>query len=50
MDDLFIIGLERIILECKKMLATEFEMKDLRLIHYYLGLKLWQKPGEIYLG
>ena len=32
------------------MLETEFEMKDLELIHYYLGLEVWKKPGEIYLG
>jgi len=37
-DDLFITGVERRIQECKKMLATEFEMKDLGLMHYYLGL------------
>lgn len=32
------------------MLATEFEMKYLGLMHYYLGLEVWQKPSEIYLG
>jgi hypothetical protein len=31
-------------------LASEFEIKDLGLIHYYLGLEVWQKPGEIFLG
>lgn len=36
--------------ECKKLLAVEFEMKYLGLMHYYLGLEAWQKPGEIYLG
>ena len=25
-------------------------MKDLRLMHYYLGLDVWKKPDEIYLG
>ena len=25
-------------------------MKDLSLMHYYLGLELWQKRGEIFLG
>jgi len=33
-DDLFITSVERKILECKKMLATEFQMKDLGLMHY----------------
>jgi len=42
--DLFIIGVERRIQECKKMLAVEFEMKDLGVMHYYLGLEVWNKP------
>jgi hypothetical protein len=25
-------------------------MKDLGLMHYFLGLEVWQKPGEIFLG
>lgn len=50
MDDLFITGVEQIIQERKKMLAAEFEMKDLRLMHYYLGLEAWQRPRDIYLG
>eukprot|EP00253_Pinus_taeda_P036728 PITA_36728 len=49
-DDLFITGVERRIHECKTMLAPEFEMKDLGLMQYYLGLEVWQNPGEIYLG
>jgi hypothetical protein len=35
---------------CKKELATEFDMKDLGLMHYYLGLEVWQKHGEVFLG
>jgi hypothetical protein len=31
-------------------MRSEFEMKDLGLMHYYLGLEVWQKPGEIFLG
>ena len=50
LDDLFIIGVEHRIEECKKMLAVEFEMKDIVIMHYYLGLEVWQKPREIYLG
>ena len=49
-DDLFITGVEQRIRECKKMLVAEFEMKDLGLMHYYLGLEVLQKPREIYLG
>jgi hypothetical protein len=25
-------------------------MKDLGLMHYFLGLEVWQRPGEIFLG
>jgi hypothetical protein len=25
-------------------------MKDLGLMHYYLGLEVWQKRGEAFLG
>jgi hypothetical protein len=35
---------------CKQNLAKEFEMKDLGLMHYFLGLEIWQQKGEIFLG
>eukprot|EP00253_Pinus_taeda_P004373 PITA_04373 len=41
-DDLFIIGVERLISGCKEDLAMEFEMKDIGLMHYFLGLKVWK--------
>jgi hypothetical protein len=43
-DDLFLTGEEKLITECKKRLASEFEMKDLGLMHYFLGLEVWQSP------
>eukprot|EP00253_Pinus_taeda_P019367 PITA_19367 len=49
-DDLFLIGADRPILKCKRELAFEFEMKDLALMHYFLGLEFWQKPREIFLS
>ena len=49
-DDLFITGRERPIATCKKDLATEYEMTDIGLMHYFLGLEVWQKPGHIFLG
>jgi hypothetical protein len=49
-ENLFIIGEESLIIQCKKELASEFDMKDLGLMHYYLGLEVWQKDGEVFLG
>jgi hypothetical protein len=50
MDDLFLTGEEKFIIECKKRLASEFEMKDLVLMHYFLGLEVWQSPERIFLN
>ena len=50
MDDLFLTGADPLIHKYKRELASEFEMKDLGLMHYFLGLEAWQKPGEIFLS
>ena len=49
-DDLFIIGAERLIGRCKVDLATEFEMKDICMMHYFLGMEVWQEDGRVFLG
>eukprot|EP00253_Pinus_taeda_P025920 PITA_25920 len=49
-DDLFITVAERLISGCKEDLAMEFEMKDIGLMHYFLGLEVWQEEGHIFLG
>jgi hypothetical protein len=49
-DDLFITGEESLIIQCKKELASKFDMKYLGLMHYYLGLEVWKKHGEGFLG
>jgi hypothetical protein len=49
-DDLFITGSERLIVECKQALTAKFEMKDSGKMHYFLGLELWQRSDEIYLS
>jgi hypothetical protein len=49
-DDLFLTREENLITECKKRLASEFEMKDLGLMHYFLGLEVWQSPERIFLN
>jgi hypothetical protein len=50
-DDLILTGSsEKLIAGCKAELACEFEMKDIGLMHYFLGLEVWQSPGEVFLG
>ena len=49
-DDLFLIGEDNPINECKKKIATEFEMKDLGMMHYLLSLELWQYLDNIFLN
>jgi hypothetical protein len=34
----------------KGNLVAEFEMKDLGLMHYFLGLEVWQADGHFFLG
>ena len=40
-DDLFLIGNEKHIKDCKKKLYEEFKMKYIGLMHYFLGLEVW---------
>ena len=44
------MGVEHLIHECKRALASEFEMKDLGLLHYFLVLEVQQKTSEIFLS
>jgi hypothetical protein len=39
-DEFLLIGEEKLITDCKKKLTIEFEMKDLDLMHYLLGLEV----------
>jgi hypothetical protein len=40
-DDLFLTDTESLIIKCKYALASKFEMKDLGMMHYFLGLEVW---------
>ena len=40
-DDLFVIGEDGLIADTKRKLATEFKMKDLGMMHYFLGMEVW---------
>eukprot|EP00253_Pinus_taeda_P030379 PITA_30379 len=49
-DDLIITGAKRLIEGYKRDLASKFEMKDIVLVHYFLGLEVWQEKGHFFLG
>ena len=49
-DDLLITGDDHLIDQCKKNLTGEFEMKDLGLLHYFLGLEVRQDSDSIILN
>ena len=49
-DDFILTGDELLILSCKDDLAKEFEMKDLGLLHYFLGLEIWQRNGRLFVS
>ena len=48
-DDLILTCDEQMIHSCKEDVAREFEMKDMGL-HYFLGLEIWQRDGEIFVS
>ena len=40
-DDLFIKGKEELIRDARRRISIEFEIKDLGMMHYFLGLEVW---------
>ena len=50
LDYLFVTGEDGLIGDTKRKLATEFEMKDLGMMHYFLGMEVWQNVDGISLG
>ena len=37
-------------MSCKENLAREFEMKDMGLMHYFLGMEVLQKDLELFVS
>ena len=40
-DNLFLTGEEKLILDSNRNLSTKLEMKELGMMHYLLGLEVW---------
>ena len=40
-DDLFVIGMDGLIADMKRKLGAKFEIKDLGMMHYFLGMEVW---------
>ena len=49
-DDLFPTGKDELIKVARRRLAAEFEMNDLGMMHYFLGMEVWQSADGIPLG
>ena len=49
-DDLFLTGKEELIKDARRRLPTKFEIKDLGMMHYFLGMEVWKNADVISLG
>eukprot|EP00253_Pinus_taeda_P028722 PITA_28722 len=49
-DNLILTGDEKLIKSCKEDLTREFEIKDLELMHYLLGMEVWQGDEELFVS
>ena len=48
-DDLFLKGKEELIKVAIRRIVAEFKMKDLDMMHYFLGMEVWQNADGISL-
>ena len=49
-DDLFVTGMDGLIADMKRKLVSKFEMKDLGMMNYFLGMEMWHNADGISLG
>ena len=49
-DDLFLTEKMELIKVSRRTLDVEFKMKDLGIMHYFLGMEVWQSVDGISLG
>ena len=47
---MFLVGEEELITDARRRLAIEFEMKDLGMMHYFLGMEIWKSANGIFLS
>ena len=48
-DDLLMTGMDRLIVDMKRKPTGEFKMKDLGMMHCFLGMEVWQSADGISL-
>ena len=48
-DDLFVTGEDGLIVDTKRNLDAKFKVKDLGMMHYFLGMEAWQNVDGISL-
>ena len=48
--DMFLTRKEELIRDARRRLAVEFEIKELGMMHYFLGMEVWQNANGISLG
>lgn len=46
----FLKGNEPLMIECKRKLASKFEIEDLGFMHYFLGHDMWKRPCKSLLS
>ena len=49
-DDLFLIGKEELVSDASRRLTVEFNMKNLAMMHCFLGMEVWNNADGISLG
>ena len=49
-DNMFLTGEEEPIKYKRRILSIELEMKDLGMMHYFLGMEVWQSADGILLS
>ena len=48
-NDLFVIGMDGLIVDTKRKLVAKFEMKYLGMMHYFIGMEVWKNVYGISL-